>query len=256
MTKLQTNEPKEIIRKRAANVTLEEQVEWVKDLWRANPRLSINGTGGVSDRCLEQFGRAFRTEQLAKIKIEIQRELDEAMRQNSNGHHLPNPVLKQADVQRVLQATAAPPARQNKPGSSRSLADTAVRRAFCRRYMQDNPHAIYTEVCAACKAEYGVGVDNVLLGEVRRELGLTHRLTKDSVAQRRFEAKQRQDEPPPKRSAPPVRQMSRPEEAVRTAVELLVAEVPGLQSLTLEIKDGRPVVRYEVQTVARGDFSL
>ncbi len=274
MTKLKDVPPPSFRRRQAANIPVEQQIEWVKQEWRKNPRISINGTNGMSDRMLTVFGRAIRTDELARIKVDINREMNEAMQQvkdGSNGHGPMNPVIKAADVPRVVKALEpqAPPAPSSpapapksvsgKPGSTKSHADHVIRREFCRRYYEQHPTATSAEVRDACVREYGIGIDNIALGDCRRDAGIMRGLQVGSEAHQRWRERNAPAErrelarPVVTLKAAPVQS---PADAIRAAVELLMESVPGLQSLSVTIADGRPKFRYSVQTVSEGEESL
>lgn len=277
MSKFDTRKTKEQIRRETGYVSTPEKIVWVKKQFEEDPKMSINGSGGISDRMMTVFGHAFRGDMLKGLKAdalnELRRKKEKEMQEQKqkNGSPPPalfNPVLKPADLNQL-----------NSPGGTRSMDDMKIRYQYVYEFMRRNPRARNREIDQSMRDKFGISVDRYFFTECRRRLGLSHRYTKqmldpNSATTRKLRnAKAIADwallgaiRPPDDADAAPAPTAARaptadrapaiemtevrakprkqtPADVIKTAVQLLLSEVPELQSLSLVIErqNGKPV---------------
>lgn len=274
MSKFDTRKTKEQIRRETGYVSTPEKIVWVKKQFEEDPKMSINGSGGISDRMMTVFGHAFRGDMLKGLKAdalnELRRKKEKEMQEQKqkNGSPPPalfNPVLKPADLNQL-----------NSPGGTRSMDDMKIRYQYVYEFMRRNPRARNNEIDEAMRGKFGISVDRYFFTECRRRLGLSIRRTKqmldpNSSTSRKLRnakaiadwallgaVKPLPDDAPAPTAAPapapaaPAIQMTEvrakpkkqaPADVIKTAIQLLLSEVPELQSLSLVIErqNGMPV---------------
>lgn len=243
-----------------ADVSHQDICKWVKERWIADPRISVNGHGGMSDRVFEVFGRRLTPQQLGELKIESGRErntmVNGATTNGTNGQQqrtgFNNPVIKPADIPKVVAAVAPPePPKIQKPGATKSMADATIRRSYALNYLKAHPNATNEEIGAAVLKEYGMGVGYGTIGDLRRELDVGIR-------------KRRAGEMYPQTKAaplPPAQNFVAPNtngvaDNIRAAIQMLRESVPNLQTLSLTIVNGEPTVKYTLAVVTEETVTL
>jgi hypothetical protein len=261
--------------------TAQERIDYAKARWEEDPNITINGKNGMNQRLMEVFGLCARAEQLMAVRSEVLAARAKAREvgtpvltpQQREEFDAPRPTLCVVNGSKEDEMSDEKPTRTTPvvpaPGTTRSINDAKIRYDFARSYQQRNPGAPMRQIIDAVKDEFGIGIDNTAVGTIRRELGI------GNIKRRRQESR-RPHPPAPKPKPEPIarveatpyptdpgkvsviRYSGPPEEVIKAAVQMLLEEVPGLQRLTLVVKDGKPKVTFEVaiNRVESGEVEL
>ncbi|KKL12507.1 hypothetical protein LCGC14_2535070 [marine sediment metagenome] len=238
------------------------RMAWVRgvwtDDWKANGKFTIglNGKNGIQQRLREVFGRGARDTQLMEIQKDVLSEMVAA----KNVRRIPNPVLTKRQMETMgpkepAQLKLVSPDKlpeqeaqtMKKPGTTMSAKDVQIRYDYAAQMVKTC--AKNTEVQAALRSEYGMGVGYRVMRAVRS--AHTGTAKTDTVADR---AAKRKALPAvtPTQTGKPQDNLS---ETIRDAVGLLLDEVPNLLRLHVEVDDTGRVTscKYVIRSVRHGD---
>jgi hypothetical protein len=215
-----------------------QRLEWAHTEWKANPKIPINGDGGMIRRMKEVFGLASSYEVLSKIRkealAELKAETPPADKPPANGKGngvgimAPRQAAPQPDS-REINLRKARAARSSKAGARRDWAAAAWRA---------EPWVPVTEMADRVRAALGSGTSGL------------HAVRKEVLAELGYDKPPRQPEPDfkltPTAPAAPAKTPATEEDSIRTIVGLLRDEFPTLIRFTLTVDDAGSVdVDYE-----------
>ena len=257
--------------------------KWVVDQWVKDSTIGINGRDGMVGRLLEVFGKTLRTEDLVRLRDDAHKQRDDktkettdmAARRHRQQHRQAfNPVLKPATVISLKGSSSSQPSadtmpkkkKPTGPGHGTSREDQALRREYAVECLSADPAARNVDINAKIVKKYGLKVSQNTLAQARRELGIVKVAGTVKKTPKKLNGAAPKGFPPtpmPKAKAKAAKAKRAPKasnegpiEVIRTAIEMLVEDVPGLRNLELSIENGKPRVTYEVQTVQTGELDL
>ncbi|MDX1421507.1 MAG: hypothetical protein R3322_00115 [Kiloniellales bacterium] len=160
--------------------TAADRIEWVREQWRNDPHITINGKDGMNQRLLEVFGVAMRAESLMDIRSEVRAEAAKAQKEKEKFSNSMSEKV-QAIRESWSEKKAPPPLKlveetseekgagvvAKKKNSSRSRSDTRIRREWARRLIQGNPSFSNLEVMEAVRNKFGIGMSEHTVTSIR-----------------------------------------------------------------------------------------
>jgi 2-oxoglutarate dehydrogenase E2 component (dihydrolipoamide succinyltransferase) len=160
-------------------------------------------------------------------------------------------------------AIVPPPSAARRPGSigtGRSMDDVAERATYAKLIASSSKNC--ADLIARVRAEYGLGLSGDLAAELIGEVRGRRRVTREVALARRAGA----PAPAPAPAATPLPAPPRPRAVaaaselpaaqIEAAMDLLLAEVPGLRELRLEVVEGEPRITFRVETVQAGAVTM
>lgn len=242
--------------------TSEERLAWAIDEWKRNPRIPVNGDGGMIRRMKAKFGLATDYETLTRVR-------EAATAQPTNGVSK-TPKADKSSAEKNLEIARA-----------KRKAKSNIRRDFAVNVWKQTPWLSIDDVGSMVKGKFGQGISN--LYGARREaldaLGLA-KAPKAPVALARDEASGTvvasaapaapvsppAPEPPattpPAQARPTKADIARDEDAaLATYAEMILADFPNLDRFEIRVGDEGDVdlafefKRRRTITLNRGDNS-
>lgn len=241
----------------------QERIDYAKARWQEDPTITINGKNGMNQRLMEVFGICARAEQLMAVRSEV-------LASKAKAKEVGTPVLtaqqreqfdapKPKPILSLVNGSKENGMSEDKkpitipvvpaPGTGRTINDAKIRYDFARGFQQRHPDATMRQIVEEVRRQFGIGIDNIAIGTIRRELGI-------GFIRRRRGEMNRPHPPAPKAKPEPIAQVEvkpphrpvhgPPEEVIKAAVQMLLEEVPGLQRLELVVEDGKPKVSFDV----------
>lgn len=152
------------------------------------------------------------------------------------------------------------------PGRGRTEKDNQVRKQFAAALIRENPRVTKGYVYNRVKEEYGVGITGYTISKMlKKERGVSklprgRSALSPNVTVRRKNGKGRtkvRSLTPVKNRVAKLEGKDKVETTIRAAMDMVIEEVPTLKSLEFEVlENGTKKLRYKVQSVYEGEFSL